>query len=54
MKPGYFVIVDPDKGEIKETRRRAVPGDAEANRRIQAALAAKMGEGCYVEFVADE
>ena len=51
MTSGHFVLIDPNKGELK--RVRAVPGNKERNERIQAQLRQGAGEGCYVDFRPD-
>lgn len=51
---GYFVIIDPDGGEVVGSRVQSRRGDRERNERIRADLQRKAGEGCFVEFVPDE
>lgn len=56
MISGHFVLIDPGKPADKAVlkRVRAVPGDGERNERIKRELLRNAGEGCFVDFRADE
>lgn len=48
--PGYFVIVDPEGGEIAASRRDVSDLDRAQELQIVRELEAVMGEGCTVVF----